>query len=607
MTKESNKKIKIIALILVIILILAAVGSFIGVIVFNKSNRKIQAIDFFEKAPINMVFDLEQTQNINNILEEKYVAVNNRAGFSAFSDNISLYEMYGIYKLADSINNNEIKDTLKNNIEDLKKIDITNLDMLNLYYYLFLCKEYNVSVNVNAIKSVLDKHYDNDMHLFNIFGENDLLANKIWISGNVLTVLSDLDYDIQNGLSKVFSTYQFKLPISGDTLYNSGGDIIYALNQNGLLDLIVRSNMNDWFEAWEEEYSDFSIKDDSTALIYSSFLDIVEIFAPDSLDSNDLMQKYFESLLVSQIPDSFDPNLWSTIMKYVKTPQNNMEIFNRILSSANEDISNLVISNKNIDVAETAFGIALANATGFEINKDYINNTFISYEKAAELKNQELKKTNLIAIEKMRYEIQQGMISSKSAKAIYRAKVDEDIFIRGEVPSYNTEIVEIAVSSTLFQYLCSTFEIDVTSLDAFEQLCDQDLGFVFNDLHKIKITGIFQSDNIDIIIDEAVINYLQSPLPNNISIYISDINKSTEITDFIKANGDGLFAISQYEHLRLNVSQNARFFQYALIVLGVLLAIMSFFMLHSLIRLTVNERIKEIKRIRCTAKMVKDM
>ena len=194
----------------------------------------------------------------------------------------------------------------------------------------------------------------------------------------------------------------------------------------------------------------------------------------------------------------------------------------------------------------------------------------------------------------MRYEIQQGMISSKSAKAIYRAKVDEDIFIRGEVPSYNTEIVEIAVSSTLFQYLCSTFEIDVTSLDAFEQLCDQDLGFVFNDLHKIKITGIFQSDNIDIIIDEAVINYLQSPLPNNISIYISDINKSTEITDFIKANGDGLFAISQYEHLRLNVSQNARFFQYALIVLGVLLAIMSFFMLHSLIRLTVNERIKEI-------------
>ena len=60
-----------------------------------------------------MVFDLEQTQNINNILEEKYVAVNNRAGFSAFSDNISLYEMYGIYKLADSINNNEIKDTLK--------------------------------------------------------------------------------------------------------------------------------------------------------------------------------------------------------------------------------------------------------------------------------------------------------------------------------------------------------------------------------------------------------------------------------------------------------------------------------------------------------------
>ena len=133
MTKESNKKIKIIALILVIILILAAVGSFIGVIVFNKSNRKIQAIDFFEKAPINMVFDLEQTQNINNILEEKYVAVNNRAGFSAFSDNISLYEMYGIYKLADSINNNEIKDTLKNNIEDLKKIDITNLDMLNLY------------------------------------------------------------------------------------------------------------------------------------------------------------------------------------------------------------------------------------------------------------------------------------------------------------------------------------------------------------------------------------------------------------------------------------------------------------------------------------------
>ena len=375
MTKESNKKIKIIALILVIILILAAVGSFIGVIVFNKSNRKIQAIDFFEKAPINMVFDLEQTQNINNILEEKYVAVNNRAGFSAFSDNISLYEMYGIYKLADSINNNEIKDTLKNNIEDLKKIDITNLDMLNLYYYLFLCKEYNVSVNVNAIKSVLDKHYDNDMHLFNIFGENDLLANKIWISGNVLTVLSDLDYYIQNGLSKVFSTYQFKLPISGDTLYNSGGDIIYALNQNGLLDLIVRSNMNDWFEAWEEEYSDFSIKDDSTALIYSSFLDIVEIFAPDSLDSNDLMQKYFESLLVSQIPDSFDPNLWSTIMKYVKTPQNNMEIFNRILSSANEDISNLVISNKNIDVAETAFGIALANATGFEINKDYINNT----------------------------------------------------------------------------------------------------------------------------------------------------------------------------------------------------------------------------------------
>jgi ABC-type lipoprotein export system ATPase subunit/ABC-type antimicrobial peptide transport system permease subunit len=220
--------------------------------------------------------------------------------------------------------------------------------------------------------------------------------------------------------------------------------------------------------------------------------------------------------------------------------------------------------------------------------------SFIPFALATELKHLTLAESTDIMIEEMRYEIKLGMISGKAIKAKYRESLGTETVLLGSLPQGTGEILDVAISSFLLPYFYSTFAIDAEEHDAFEELQNVDLGFVYNGLHKVRICGVFASEENDVIFSRETIEFLTTPLTTHIQIYIKNIEESEEITDFINARNIGLYAISQYENLRLNITKNTRFFQYALIFIGVLLFVMSLFMLNSFVKLTTSEREKEI-------------
>lgn len=76
-------------------------------------------------------------------------------------------------------------------------------------------------------------------------------------------------------------------------------------------------------------------------------------------------------------------------------------------------------------------------------------------------------------------------------------------------------------------------------------------------------------------------------------LYISDITKSTAITNSIKQNEE-FTAESNYENLKNNISMQTKFFEIALLSLGIVMALISALMLNSFAKITVLERKKEI-------------
>lgn len=344
---------------------------------------------------------------------------------------------------------------------------------------------------------------------------------------------------------------------------------------------------------------------------------------PINMDSlNNLLKRFAMSAIVPSVQTGYyiyGNNKISTIIpKFIDITDFFRERLsvNTIIGEQPKNINEIVISEtiaKELFNEEDCIGktIQLTNGSGYAQNSialtivginttKNVNGeiyTFIPYQNTFVLQQKKLQAMKSIIIKKMQYEFQPGISTSNNTVEVNFREATANDSIQGKEPSFNQERTEIVVSSAILEEMSQKFSIALNPADSsatIEQINKQDLGFVYNGVHKIQITGVFASNQKEVLMHKDIIDTLQTPLPTSVSVYITNTNQSKEITEYINKNGDGLLAISQYQQLQMNVSIGSRFFQYALIVLGILLAMISFFMLHSLIKLTMHERVKEI-------------
>ena len=219
--------------------------------------------------------------------------------------------------------------------------------------------------------------------------------------------------------------------------------------------------------------------------------------------------------------------------------------------------------------------------------------TFVSATKMKELRGQQLKATTQCVIEIMRYETQQGIVPNNAIKASYASVVGNEEIIWGRLPEFNSG--EVLISLGLLQYCISAFGVsDIADHLAFEEITKKEYGCIMNELAEIRICGVYHGDELEVRFEQRQIDMMTTPLPDQVDVYISNVQDGVRIVERINSSNLGLLAISEYNNLRLNVSLSLQFFKSALLVLGVLLGLTSLLMLYSLIKLTLHERQKEI-------------
>ncbi|MDR2267411.1 MAG: ATP-binding cassette domain-containing protein [Christensenellaceae bacterium] len=198
------------------------------------------------------------------------------------------------------------------------------------------------------------------------------------------------------------------------------------------------------------------------------------------------------------------------------------------------------------------------------------------------------------------FEERSGMTTGGIKPTLSTIDNNENI-IYGHAPN---DINEMILSHVQLIYLLETFGLNgdfsleeiengEVPLDVINALFSNKLGFVYNDFYQMNLVGIYLSDTHEAKFRQELFDEMVIAKPTTLDLYISDITKSTEIITVIKQN-ESFTAESNYENLKENISMQTRFFQIALFIIGIIMAIISISMLNSFGKINVLERKNEI-------------
>lgn len=231
-----------------------------------------------------------------------------------------------------------------------------------------------------------------------------------------------------------------------------------------------------------------------------------------------------------------------------------------------------------------------------------------------------------------------SFISSESLKDMLAMSMEETIFERQELSSYQTEVQnmltggiygsmlevektedivygkypssseEVMISSFLLSQVLGEFEI--TTNYSYDQIVagemsSEDINKIFlkkfalnfNGVFPVYISGVYNSENVEMRFSNELITNMRKVDPISIDIYVANSERVFQIKDRINENNE-FEATSQLETLKDNVSMQTRFFTIALILLGVVLICISCALLSSFIKISVLERKKEVAIIK---------
>ncbi len=167
-----------------------------------------------------------------------------------------------------------------------------------------------------------------------------------------------------------------------------------------------------------------------------------------------------------------------------------------------------------------------------------------------------------------------------------------------------TGVDEVTISSALLPYVLggmengnSYSESDILSgkipESIFEGIEKQRLAIKCNGLFEVHICGVFQSGEIELRCTNELLEELKHLEPTELQLYVSNAENVISVMKDINRN-ESYTAESKLESLKDNVSMQTRFFELSILLLGIIMVIISFFMLASFSNISVLERKKEV-------------
>ncbi len=443
-----NKKSLNILILITVLLIIVFIGATL-VLKYNMGKKdEIFFSDFTEKYYSNFIeLDEKEKENINIELEKSYIEDDYRAGFSKYEVKQNIEEIYNKLIVAYQMNNEDLINDIKNiYIEETskRKINLQTLSILDLVYYLKLSKLIDFSIDEEEVYNQVLKYYDESDNLFFINNENDNLADKIIITSKVVEALNDnalLQVDIVpqsiEKLEKIYFAYNFKNYTDESTLYNSGAEIIYALNKVKS-EVTITNNHISWLNSWEN--NTININSMFEALRFIQFVEISNILGIEKSTHN--LEKYLDTLVLDEEFDDFsfisDLNMLVELEKY-------RELSISVIDNLETRLSNFSLFKENIDIQNTFYGYILAKKSDFIIDEEKIKATIDEYYSVIKNLTQPDK-----LLHTLYYTVLMDKILNNGFLSVEKSLVIEklEIFYSSELPISQTRLV-IEIASSL--------------------------------------------------------------------------------------------------------------------------------------------------------------
>ena len=175
---------------------------------------------------------------------------------------------------------------------------------------------------------------------------------------------------------------------------------------------------------------------------------------------------------------------------------------------------------------------------------------------------------------------------------------DSIIVKEGRLPSSKNEV--IISTSSLEKELGSEWALRINEIFEKEYYLD------LNGRFKLKIVGVYESEEFQLICNEELINDILTPRPICLDIYLSDNFDTADTYNKILEEGK-YFCTYKLEQLKKEVNGTTSYFKITLLVVGIILAIISVALLNSYAKISVLERKHELAIIRCLGAKNRDL
>jgi len=533
----------------------------------RQTTININTLDFSEKFGSSTIEISDSAKHsINNYMESLYIETDTYAGFSKnpplfdFEEIHALYRFYEYYNQIDGLN--KVKDYVNKNIYIVLN-NIDNLDYLNFLYFFDLTQKLNIDIPLDTIEYMLEQNFDKDNNLFYMVDIDDNIGMKLIATSLTYDMikgvpeLTEIYLDsISNGIINELERSTFSLPNNGSTLYNSGGNVLYAASNLGIEIKDIEA-LYPWFSSWK---SFIESSNNLTLSQYVSFIKVGELF--DDNINKELLQALTQNYLDSN--DSYDIELIFDINQYFDI-ESNIDGFSLLKSKTVLMFDTISVIKQNIDLESTFYGIMLAYYTGFDVDELKLKNTLNQYVLLIESEYDVNKLIHYLyyvtmldqILNHMHISIDDGLIIEKIEYVVNNATRLENITMSVEILSALSKDTKINVSKDVIN-----LSIEYANLALNEK--ENESSFYINE--AIIILYIFQQE-IDI--DKIVImqdNLIQldgsfkysSYLDNGDIISTFNILRTTDITnvyDYIKYNKqyvedclteDGFFTVNTF-------------------------------------------------------------
>ena len=326
-------------------------------------------------------------QIINNYLQNYYIT---DKGFYLLTKNDygvfeKIYASYSVLKGIDKLDNESKQRIIGIFRKCEQSIGNYGIPAYDYIYYMAMKSELGEQVEKDKYVEMLGKYIDEEAGLFFYMAKNEDIDTKLLITAKIVYICHKYNIDISafnlnDKIAQIYNEYEFETKEMGESLYNSGGTMIYVLEKNNM-ENISSSNLDQWFEGWREYYEYFDIEDVLSYIEYYSFYQVSSFFNKQDkgkiedyiLGYNGFSDSNIELELID-IQDYF------------------VEEFSHLLSESQKENIVKFVEDKvteveqnaigQIDIASTYYGMELSYVSGFDV--DYIScreNICEKYEK----------------------------------------------------------------------------------------------------------------------------------------------------------------------------------------------------------------------------------